>query len=111
MSKVFGAPEQAKLKQLVKDGWQVMDEIKSLQEGLNDTIKAVAEELDVKPSVIKKAIRTAMKDDWEQTAKDFSDLEDIVHTTGHAGPWNQNTTTTPKPQAQVIDDTDDFAPF
>lgn len=100
MSKVFGAPEQAKLKQLVKDGWQVMDEIKSLQEGLNETIKAVAEELDVKPSVIKKAIRTAMKDDWEQTAKDFSDLEDIVHTTGHAGPWNQpgsttNGTTTP----------------
>ena len=38
MSRVFGAPEQAKLKQLVKDGWQVMDEIKSLQEGLNETI-------------------------------------------------------------------------
>jgi len=110
MSKVFGAPEQAKLKQLVKDGWQVMDEIKSLQEGLNDTIKAVAEELDVKPSVIKKAIRTAMKDDWEQTAKDFSDLEDIVHTTGHAGPWNQNTTTA-QPKPQVTDDTDDSAPF
>ena len=88
MSKVFGAPEQAKLKQLVKDGWQVMDEIKSLQEGLNETIKAVAEELDVKPSVIKRAIKTAMKDDWEQTAKDFSDLEDIVLTTGHAGQWN-----------------------
>jgi polyhydroxyalkanoate synthesis regulator phasin len=90
MSKVFGAPEQAKLKQLVKDGWQTLDEIKSLQEGLNETIKAVAEELDVKPSVIKKAIRTAMKDDWEQTAKDFSDLEDIVHTTGHGSgaPWN-----------------------
>jgi hypothetical protein len=111
MSKVFGAPEQAKLKQLVKDGWQVMDEIKSLQEGLNDTIKAVAEELDVKPSVIKKAIRTAMKDDWEQTAKDFSDLEDIVHTTGHAGPWNQNTVPTAQPKPQVTDDTDDSAPF
>lgn len=113
MSKVFGAAEQAKLKQLVKDGWQVMDEIKSLQEGLNDTIKAVAEELDVKPSVIKRAIKTAMKDDWEQTAKDFSDLEDIVHTTGYAGPWNQpstpsvvKTTTT-----QATNDSDDSAPF
>ena len=109
MSKVFGAPEQAKLKQLVKDGWQVMDEIKSLQEGLNDTIKAVAEELDIKPSVIKKAIRTAMKDDWEQTAKDFSDLEDIVHTTGHAGPWNQSTAPSVKPQS--TNDSDDSAPF
>lgn len=113
MSRVFGAPEQAKLKQLVKDGWQVLDEIKSLQEGLNETIKAVAEELDVKPSVIKKAIRTAMKDDWEQTAKDFSDLEDIVHTTGHAGPWNQPSTPTVSKttSAQVTDDSDDSAPF
>jgi DNA-binding MarR family transcriptional regulator len=112
MSKVFGAPEQAKLKQLVKDGWQVMDEIKSLQEGLNDTIKAVAEELDVKPSVIKRAIKTAMKDDWEQTAKDFSDLEDIVHTTGHAGPWNQQVApTAPRAPVQGKDDSDDSAPF
>jgi DNA-binding MarR family transcriptional regulator len=92
MSKVFGAAEQAKLKQLVRDGWQTLEEIKSLQEGLNETVKAVAEELDVKPSVIKKAIKTAMKDDWEQTAKDFSDLEDIVHTTGYAGPWNDSNT-------------------
>lgn len=110
MSKVFGAPEQAKLKQLVKDGWQTLEEIKSLQEGLNDTIKAVAEELDIKPSVIKKAIRTAMKDDWEQTAKDFSDLEDIVHTTGHAGPWNQ-TVSTKSTTTQGSDDTEDSSPF
>jgi hypothetical protein len=110
MSRVFGAAEQTKLKQLVKDGWQVMDEIKSLQEGLNETIKAVAEELDVKPSVIKKAIRTAMKDDWEQTAKDFSDLEDIVHTTGHAGPWNQPATKTVV-TTQGTNDSDDSAPF
>ncbi len=102
MSKVFGAAEQAKLKQLVRDGWQTLDEIKSLQEGLNETIKAVAEELDVKPSVIKRAIKTAMKDDWEQTAKDFSDLEDIVHTTGYAGPWNQSSS--PQPVTQVSDD-------
>lgn len=101
MSKVFGPAEQAKLKQLVKDGWQTLDEIKSLQEGLNETIKAVAEELDVKPSVIKRAIKTAMKDDWEQTAKDFSDLEDIVHTTGHAGPWNS-----PAPKQNVTANTD-----
>ena len=110
MSRVFGAPEQAKLKQLVKDGWQTLEEIKSLQEGLNDTIKAVAEELDIKPSVIKRAIKTAMKDDWEQTAKDFSDLEDIVHTTGHAGPWNQ-TATTKSTSTQSTDDTEDSAPF
>ena len=112
MSKAFGDPERAKIKQIVAEGMTVLQEIQDLTEGLNDTIKAVAEELDIKPSVIKKAIRTAMKDDWEQTAKDFSDLEDIVHTTGHAGPWNQSVApAVPKATVQSTDDSDDSAPF
>ena len=56
MGKAFGAPEQAKIKQIVAEGMTVMQEIQDLTEGLNETIKAVAEELEVKPSVIKKAI-------------------------------------------------------
>jgi len=84
MSKVFGAPEQAKIKQIVSEGVTVMQEIQDLTEGLNDTIKAVAEELEVKPSVIKKAIRIAMKDQWGQVYKEFDDLETIVEISGHA---------------------------
>ena len=61
MSKVFGAPEQAKIKQLISEGVTVLQEIEDLNEGLNDTIKAVAEELEVKPSIIKKAIKIAQK--------------------------------------------------
>ena len=57
MSKVFGAPEQAKIKQIISEGVTVMQEIEDLNEGLSDTIKAVAEELEVKPSIIKKAIK------------------------------------------------------
>lgn len=83
MAKVFGAPEQAKLKQLVKDGVLVMHEIESLNEGLNETIKAVAEELEVKPSVIKKAIKIAQKGNWKEVFDQFDDLETIVTTTGH----------------------------
>jgi DNA-binding MarR family transcriptional regulator len=55
--KVFGAPEQAKIKQIVSEGMTVLQEIDALQEGLNETIKAVAEELGVKPAIIKKAIK------------------------------------------------------
>jgi predicted regulator of amino acid metabolism with ACT domain len=84
MSKVFGAPEQAKIKQIVAEGVTVMSEISDLQQGLNDTIKAVAEELDVKPSVIRKAIRIAMKDQWDQVFREFDDLETIVDISGHA---------------------------
>ena len=84
MSKAYGAPEQAKIKQIVAEGVTVMSEISSLQEGLNDTIKAVAEELDVKPSVIRKAIRIALKDQWDQVFREFDDLETIVDISGHA---------------------------
>ncbi len=84
MSKAFGAPEQAKIKQIVAEGMTVMQEIADLTEGLNDTIKAVAEELEVKPSVIKKAIRIAQKDQWDQVYKEFDDLETIVDISGHS---------------------------
>lgn len=84
MSKAFGDPEKAKIKQIISEGVTVMQEIQDLQEGLSDTIKAVAEELDVKPSVIKKAIRIAMKDQWDQVYREFDDLETIVDISGHA---------------------------
>ena len=84
MGKAFGAPEQAKIKQIVAEGVTVMQEIQDLTEGLNDTIKAVAEELDIKPSVIRKAIRIAQKDQWDQVYREFDDLETIVDISGHA---------------------------
>ena len=83
MSKVFGSAEQAKIKQLVAEGVTVLQEVEDLTQGLNDTIKAVAEELEVKPSVIKKAIKVAQKGDWSRVANEFSDLENIVITSGH----------------------------
>lgn len=84
MSKAFGDPEKAKIKQIVSEGVTVLSEIQSLQEGLNDTIRAVAEELDVKPSVIRKAIKIALKDQWDQVYREFDDLETIVDISGHA---------------------------
>jgi predicted regulator of amino acid metabolism with ACT domain len=84
MSKVFGAPEQAKIKQIISEGVTVMQEIEDLSEGLNDTIKAVAEELEVKPSIIKKAIKIAQKGDWDRVFHEFDDLETIVDISGHA---------------------------
>jgi len=84
MSKAYGAPEQAKIKQIVSEGVTVLSEIAALTEGLNETIAAVAEELEVKPTVIKKAIRIAMKDQWDQVYREFDDLESIVDISGHA---------------------------
>lgn len=84
MSKAFGDPEKAKIKQIIAEGCTVLQEITDLNDGLNDTIKAVAEELDIKPSIIKKAIKIAMKDQWDQVFHEFDDLETIVDISGHA---------------------------
>lgn len=84
MGKAFGEPERAKIKQIVAEGMTVMQEIQDLTEGLKETIAAVAEELEVKPSVIKKAIRIAQKDQWDQVWKEFDDLETIVDISGHS---------------------------
>ena len=52
-----------------------MQEIEDLNGGLNDTIKATAEELQIKPGVLKKACKTAFKDDYINQSEDHEILE------------------------------------
>jgi hypothetical protein len=61
---------------------QVMHEIDTLQGGLTDTVKAVAEELEIKPAVLKKAIRMAHKASFGQEQQDHELLETILTTVG-----------------------------
>jgi hypothetical protein len=60
----------------------VMHEIETLQGGLNDTIKAVAEELEVKPAILKKAIKLAHKAEFGKEKQDHETLETILETVG-----------------------------
>jgi transposase-like protein len=80
--RTYGAEEKAKLERLVKEGVTVLQEIQDLQGGLKETVKAVAEELNVKPSLINKAIKVAQKGDWDRVNDEFEDLETIVATVG-----------------------------
>jgi len=80
--RTYGPEEKAKLERLVKEGVTVLQEIEDLNAGLKDTVKAVAEELNVKPSLINKAIKVAMKRDWDKHQDEFEDLETIVATVG-----------------------------
>lgn len=80
--RVYGPEEKAKLERLVREGVTVLQEIEDLNEGLKETVKAVAEELDIKPSLINKAIKVAQKRDWEKHADAFDDLETLVTTVG-----------------------------
>ena len=82
MSKVFGDPEKAKIRQLISEGVTVLQEVQDLNEGLNDTIKAVAEELEIKPAILKKAIKIAQKSKLTDTNADHEELNTILETVG-----------------------------
>jgi transposase-like protein len=81
-AKTFSGDQKIKLTQLINEGMAVMNEIDTLQGGLTDTIKAVAEELEVKPSVLKKAIRIAHKASLTQTNQEHEDLNTILEAVG-----------------------------
>ena len=81
--RTYGAEEKAKLERLVREGATVMQEVEDLQAGLKETVKAVAEELDVKPSLINKAIKIAKNRDWDAHADAHEDLETLVATLGY----------------------------
>lgn len=81
-NRTFSAEQKLKLTQLINEGMQVMHEVETLNGGLSDTIKAIAEELEVKPSVLKKAIRVAHKAEFGKTQQEQELLETILTTVG-----------------------------
>lgn len=80
--RVFNQDEKTKLTQIVNEGLSVLNEIETLNGGLNDTIKAIAEELDIKPSTLKRAIKIAYKSSLTQTNQDNEELNTILETVG-----------------------------
>ena len=80
--RVYGPDEKAKLERLVREGVTVLQEVEDLQGGLKETIKAVSEELNVKASLINKAIKVAKNRDWDKHQDEFEDLETLVVTVG-----------------------------
>lgn len=80
-SRIYGPEEKAKLEKLISEGSVVMREIDDLKEGLSETVKAMAEELQVKPAIINKAIKIAHKGKWEEFNEDFQEIEAILDIT------------------------------
>ena len=80
-TRMYGPEEKAKLERLISEGQNILREIEDLQEGLKDTVKAVAEELQVKPSIINKAIKIAHKDNWKNHEDEWNEIEMILGVT------------------------------
>ena len=82
MSRTFNAEAKVKLTQLINEGISVLVEVETLNEGLNDTVKAIAEELEIKPSILKKAIKVAYKQTLNNTNEENEELNTILETVG-----------------------------
>jgi len=81
-SKNFKQEDITRLKQLILEGCQTLQEVEDLNEGLNDTIKAIAEEIEVKPAQLKKAIRAAFKNSILEDREKLDEIEDILGAAG-----------------------------
>jgi len=81
-TKSFNGEQKIKLTQLINEGMQVMHEVETLNAGLSDTIKAIAEEMEIKPAVLKKAIKIAHKAEFGKAKHDHELLETILETVG-----------------------------
>ena len=78
----FSSNDVEKLKRLVQEGIHVTQEVDTLKEGLRDTVKAIAEEMGIKPSVLNKAIRIAYKAEMGKAREEFDELENILSRIG-----------------------------
>jgi len=80
--RTFSTEGKLKLTHLINEGMNVLSEMEALRGGLNDTVKAIAEELEVKPSVLKKAIRIAHKAKLGENNQENQMLNEILQTVG-----------------------------
>jgi transposase-like protein len=81
-NRTFNNEAKIKLTQLINEGLSVTQEIETLQGGLTDTIKAIAEELEIKPGVLKRAIKVAHKARLGETNKENQELNTILELVG-----------------------------
>ena len=78
----FNDGEKQKLVQIISQGSQVLGEVDDLKTGLKDTVKSIAEELELKPGLINKAISIAHKGNYQNISDDMDTLDSILNAAG-----------------------------
>ena len=81
MSRQFNEEERNKLKTLIKEAIGVHMEVETLTGGLKDTVKAIADEMQIKPAVLNRAIKSAYKRDFDRARDDIDMIESILNAT------------------------------
>ena len=71
-----------RIKQLISEGCQVKQEVEDLTVGLRETVKAIADEMDLKPAQLNRAISIAHKASLDEERDKFTEIEDILAAAG-----------------------------
>jgi hypothetical protein len=71
--------DKAKVKELINQGVAITRDVETLREGLRETIDAIAGELEIKKTVLNKAIRVAykMQENRDALADGREELDEI----------------------------------
>lgn len=73
-----------KLKRVVDEGLKIMQEVSDLKAGFKDVVKAVSEELQLKPALVNRAITAAFKASLEEDKAAMDEVEEILAAVGRA---------------------------
>lgn len=67
-----------KLKDFMDQGTRVLQEVEDLNAGLKDTAKHLAEELNIKPAFLMKALRIAYKANMDEEKEKVDIVEELL---------------------------------
>lgn len=67
-----------RVKQLIREGVKLKQEVKDLQGGMRETVKAIAEEIQIPPAQLNKAIAIAFKDSLSDEKDKLDQIEYIL---------------------------------
>jgi len=79
--------DKARLEHLINDGVQVLSDINNLKEGLKESVEAIAEELDIKKTILNKAVKIAYKnsqnkDELGISREELDEVEEVLLAAG-----------------------------
>lgn len=74
--------DKVRFNQFFEDGMKVLQNIEDLKEGLKETAKALAEEYDVKPALLMKALTAARKSNIDEQRDEMTALETLLEAVG-----------------------------
>lgn len=80
--RTFTQEEKAILKHVIEEGSNILQKVKDMKDGLREDVKSVSESLDIKPTLINKAIKVSHKMNLGEEKNKLSDVEELLTVVG-----------------------------